>query len=230
MFEIVRTQPGDNNFSSFENFPKEIYLEDSIVFKVPESMNYEYLEAGYLLILNGKVQCRAALYNNPHLQYRQKKACSIGNYESVDDQGLSAGLLTHIASEAKNLGAEYLIGPMNGSTWDAYRFSTHHGHPHFFLELYHHLYYKDHFSNSGFAVIASYYSSIQTDLKFNSPAVVRREQQLKQAGVKFRNINLNEYENELEKVFAFNALGFKSNFMYTPISKDDFMRKYAQTK
>jgi len=230
MFEIVKTQPGNSNFSHFENFLKEIYPEDSVVFKVPESINYEYLDAGYLLILNGKVQSRAALYNNPHLQYQHKKTSSIGNYEAVDDLDLSAKLLSHIADEAKNLGADYLIGPMNGSTWDAYRFSVHHDHPNFFLEPYHHLYYKDHFSNAGFAVIAGYYSSMETDLNINNPALVQREQELKEAGVKFRNINLDEYENELEKVFAFNAIGFKSNFLYTPISKDDFMRKYAQTK
>ena len=155
MFEIVRTSPGDNNFISFENFPNEIYPEDSIVFKVQESINYEYLEAGYLLILNNKVQCRAALYNNLHLRYMEKKTYCIGNYESVDDQVLSAELINYIASQAKTLGAEYLIGPMNGSSWDAYRFSMQHNHPNFFLEPYHHLYYKEHFSNSGFGVIAN---------------------------------------------------------------------------
>jgi len=230
MFEIVKTRPGDNNFHKFVSFPREVYPADSLFFKIPESFNEEYLHAGYLLTINGKVLCRAALYHNPHLQYLQKQACCIGNYEALDDRHAAAELIRHIASEAKNLGAAYLIGPMNGSTWDNYRFSVHHDHPNFFLEPYHHLYYTGHFSNSGFEVIGRYYSSLETDLAFNDPAVLQREQELRQAGVNFRNINLDAWESELEKVFAFNATGFKTNFLYTPVSKADFMKKYAETK
>jgi hypothetical protein len=230
MFEIVRTEPGDCNFTHFEHFPKEIYPGDSLALAVPESINGEYLEAGYLLKHNGKICSRAALYYNPHLRYQQKTTCTVGNFESVDDKEISSQLLTHLATRAKSLKAEYLIGPMNGSTWDNYRFSLHHDHPHFFLEPYHHLYYHEHFLHSGFDVIARYYSSIETNMQYNSAAVMQREAQLREDGIVFRDIDLDNYEAELEKVFEFNMTAFSANFLYTPISKTDFMKKYAQTK
>ncbi len=230
MTDIVKLKHGDNHFNLFENFPKEIYPADSLRFKVPESMNEEYLEACFMLIKAGRVHARAALYNNPHLKYQHKKAFCIGNYESVNDKESAHALLRHISSQAKKGGAEFLIGPMNGSTWDSYRFSVHHNHPHFFLEPYHHLYYNEHFSNSGFDIIGRYFSSIDTEAKSDNPALLKRENELKVAGVTFRNINLQDYEKELEKIFFLNAVAFNSNFLYTPISKEQFIKKYAETK
>ncbi len=230
MIEIAELKPNDSAFDLFLNFPKEIYPANSLRFKIPETINREYLEACFVLLISGKVQARAALYNNPYLHYQHKKAYCIGNYESVNDKHTATALLLHISSEAKKRGSQFLIGPMNGSTWDPYRFSVHHNYPNFFLEPYHHLYYNEHFLNSGFDIIARYFSSIETDLRFNDPAVVQKENELKQAGVTFRNINLQEYDKELEKIYYFNAVAFKTNFLYTPINKDEFIKKYAETK
>lgn len=230
MIEIAELKPGDPDFNLFLNFAKEIYPANSLRFSFPETLNTEYLETCFVLLISGKVQARAALYNNPHLHYQLKKAYCIGNYESVNDKDMAAALLGHISSEAKKRGAQFLIGPMNGSTWDSYRFSVHHNYPNFFLEPYHHLYYNEQFSNAGFNVIARYFSNIETDLNFINSAVVEREDELKQAGIIFRNINLQEYEKELEKIYYFNAVAFRSNFLYTPIDKNEFIQKYGETK
>ncbi|HET6989892.1 MAG TPA: hypothetical protein VFJ43_01155, partial [Bacteroidia bacterium] len=133
---IIHTKPGAADFHLFENFPKEIYPSDSIRFKLPESINGEYLHSCYMITVDGKPQARVALYNNPYLKYQGKKSFCIGNFESVDNAEISDRLLNHVSAEAKKLGAEFLIGPMNGSTWDNYRFSVHNNHSNFFLEPY----------------------------------------------------------------------------------------------
>lgn len=227
---IIETQPGDFNFHLFENFPKEIYATNSNRFKLPETINKEFLESCFVLTSNGKPQARAALYFNPHLNYQNKKTFSVGNYEAIDNLKISVLLLEYISSQAKKKGAEYLIGPMNGSTWDSYRFSVHHHHPDFFLEPNHHLYYNDHFLNSGFEVMANYFSSIDRSLICDNPAVLLRENELIKFGVTFRNLNLPEFETELEKLFEFNSIAFKTNFLYTPILKKDFINKYIESK
>ncbi|MGI8583239.1 MAG: hypothetical protein ACR2KX_13635 [Chitinophagaceae bacterium] len=230
MIEIIQTKPGDDSFHLFENFLKEIYPADSIRFKLPDTININYLHACFVLIIDNKVCARAALYNNPHLNYQDKKTWCIGNYESVNDENISSKLIKYFSSEAKKNGAEFLIGPMNGSTWDNYRFSVHHRHPNFFLEPYHHLYYNEHFLNAGFKIIAKYFSSIDTSLKYDNTEVITREKELKNSGVTFRDIRLDEYEKELEKLFEFNATAFKTNFLYTPLNKAEFIKKYAETK
>lgn len=230
MFEILSLQPGDENFYLFENFPKEIYEKDSPHFYLPEKLNNEYLKECFVLLVNGKVKSRCALYDNPHLFYQNKKAACLGNFESINDQKIAAKLLTHVSSEAKRSGAQFLIGPMNGSTWNDYRFSVHHNQPPFFLEPWHHLYYNDQLNDNGFRIIGKYFSSIETDLSFDSPTISEREKQLKEAGINFRNISIKEFEQELEKIFRFNAIAFQSNFLYTPINKDTFIKKYQETK
>jgi L-amino acid N-acyltransferase YncA len=227
---IISTKPGDENFHLFENFPKEIYPADSIRFKLPENINAEFLESCYVITVDGKTKARVVLYNNPHLKHQNKKSFCIGNFESIDDPAVSDTLLNYVSEKAKKLGAEYLIGPMNGSTWDNYRFSTHHDHPNFFLEQYHHLYYNELFIKSGFEPISKYFSSFDRQLQYDIPEVVAREKQLHDLGIVMRNINLDDFEKELEKLFEFNELAFKTNFLYTPISRETFHKKYSDVR
>jgi L-amino acid N-acyltransferase YncA len=227
---IIRTTPGDENFHLFENFPKDIYPADSIRFRLAENINTEYLEACYVILTDDKPKARVALYTNPYLNYQDKKSFCIGNYESVEDVSVSNALLAHVSGETKKLGADYLIGPMNGSTWDNYRFSTHNDHPNFFLEPYHHLYYNQFFKDAGFAPIANYFSGIDRQLQFGIPEVMQRKKELLTLGITLRNIDLADFENELKRLFEFNELAFKTNFLYTPISWETFHKKYTETK
>ncbi|MBI3510110.1 MAG: hypothetical protein HY064_05565 [Bacteroidetes bacterium] len=229
-YTIVPTKPGDGNFNLFENFPKNIYPADSLHFKLPDPINTEYLESCYVLTEDGQCRARIALYNNPYLMYNGKKSFCIGNYESVNDAAVSETLLAYVAQEAKQLGAAYLIGPMNGSTWDNYRFSLHHNAPNFFLEPYQHLYYNRQFVDSGFEVIAKYFSSLEREMKADIPELIQREKQLVASGMKIRNINLADFKNELKKMFEFNELAFHTNFLYTPVSLGTFQKKYTEAR
>jgi L-amino acid N-acyltransferase YncA len=226
---IIQTKPGAIDFHLFESLPYEIYTVENLRSRLPENINNEYLESCYVLCVNGKPKARAALYLNPHLRYQNKKSFCVGNYESVDDASISNALLNYISSRAKQLGAEYLIGPMNGSTWDHYRFSNHHNNPNFFLEPYHHLYYNELFMHSGFAPIARYFSSLDKQLRFDIPGIVEREKELCASGMTMRSINLKDFRNELRKMFEFNELAFQTNFLYTPIAWETFYKKYAES-
>lgn len=230
MIEIVQTEPGDLNFHLFENFPNEIYPADSIRFRLPEKINRQFLQACFILISDNKVLARASFYTNPYLNYQNKKTFCIGNYEAVNNENISTKLFLHLSLKAKKHGAEFLIGPMNGSTWDSYRFSVHHNQPNFFLEPWHHLYYNNHFTKAGFKIIAKYFSSIDTSLKYDKENVIASENELKHSGVTFRNIHLAEYEKELEKLFEFNSTAFRANFLYTPLDNSEFTKKYAEAK
>jgi len=230
MSEIIRLQAADKDFELFSELPAALYPSGSLRFALPEDLNTDYLLAAYVLRANGRAKARAALYSNPHLQFAGQKCLCLGNYESADEPELAQRLLRHCCEEAKKLGAEYILGPMNGSTWNHYRFSLHHDSPGFFPEPYHHLYYNDHFKQAGFTGIARYFSSIDTIMRFDRPEVMERERELSAAGVRLRAIDLREYENELSRLFDFSLLAFRNNFLYTPVSRETFIRKYAETK
>ena len=226
--EIIETKLGEPDFHLFECVLQKIYPQDSFRFKELESINLEFLHACYVVMDGNEALGRAALYFNPALNYKAKKASSIGNFECVDDSKVSELLINHIAHVSREADKIYLIGPMNGSTWDNYRFSKHNEYPNFLLEPNHPLYYNQQFASQGFVPISNYTSSINSHLVCDFENVLRIEDSFSQAGVLIRNIDMANYENELLKLHDLVTSSFKTNFLYTPISKQTFLRKYME--
>jgi hypothetical protein len=177
---------------------------------------------------NEKPVGRIAVYFNPALYYNGKISACAGNYECIDDISASAQLLAHVEEVARKNSYQYLIGPMNGSTWDNYRFSKHYSNKLFLSETYHHLYYNDHFSSSGFRTVSKYISRIDRMMTYTSAELETRGKELIEQGVTFRNIKLNDYETELKKIYEFSLRAFSNNFLYTPVSERAFIAKYMQ--
>ncbi|MGB0862906.1 MAG: hypothetical protein ACPG19_07665 [Saprospiraceae bacterium] len=230
MINIIRTMPDDKYFHWFERLLLSLYTPQQSALKQSEGINKAYLESCLVLIENGVPKARVALYDNPHLYYKGKKAICLGNYECVNDTVVSQQILQEAIEAAKKLDAEYIIGPMNGSTWDSYRFSLHHDVPNIFLEPYHHLYYNEQFRAIGFELISQYFSSKDTNLKHDFPHVLEAEKAFRARGVVFKNVEKIDFEKELGRLYDFNLLAFQANFLYTPISKTDFINKYTPVK
>jgi len=230
MMEIIQTNPGQADFNLFTDFPKSIYDTNSIRFKTPESIPETFLKVCYLLSDHGKLVARASIYDNPLLQYQHQHALTVGNYECVDNPLYAARILSHLQMEARIMKAPYLIGPMNGSTWENYRFGISDENPSFFTEQLHHLYYNKHFIDAGFEPIAHYFSNIDRSLKFDKPEILKRELEFSEQGVVIRPIDLSNFEQEIARIHEFNSVAFKTNFLYTPITKEAFIAKYTLTK
>jgi L-amino acid N-acyltransferase YncA len=230
MTEVIQIKPGDDQFHLFEQAGKNLYADDVLQKQLANGMNLEFLYKCYIVTKDGMAVGRAALYHNPSLIYQNKKAVSIGNYECADHADCANELMQTVINDARQLGAKLMIGPMNGSTWDDYRFSKHHRHPNFLLEPYHHLYYNDQFVQFGFRPIANYVSNVDYSLSNNHPSILKREEELTAKGVTIRSIELNNYENELRKLYPFICSAFKTNFLYTQISEQNFVNKYKQAK
>jgi hypothetical protein len=227
---IIRTFPGEKDFSLFEKLPVLLYPAHSPRFALPGSINTEFLTDCYVLMESDMPLASLSLYMNPHLSYNGARAACIGNYECTENNKASQLLLYHAFAEAKKKGAGYVIGPMNGSTWDNYRFSTDHDHPLFFPESYHHLYYSAQFLQAGLGKIAGYFSALEAELVYDQPAILEREQELRSIGMTLRNIDVKNYRAELERLFPFITNAFRTNFLYTPITKETFMNKYLETE
>ncbi len=154
----------------------------------------------------------------------------IGNYEAFDRSDFIPLLFQSIEEEAKQLDVKCIIGPMNGSTWYSYRLTENTTNP-FLFEPVHPPYYHQHFLNHGFERIAEYFSSKVSEIPEDDGYFTRLRMHFEQElGVKFRTINLESYEQELEAVFPFLECSFRNNFLFTPIAKEEFIAKYLQVK
>lgn len=216
---------GDENWNLFELLPSLFYPENSVRLQQKEQFISDY-ETEYVLILeNEKPIARAIIYYNQALNYNNQKAFAIGDFEAFNDEVAVNLLFTQLKELAQKRNVHYLIGPMNGSTWEQHRLNT--KQTQFFFTEYQHLaYYKDLFLENNFETIAHYYSNKSYDILANQEKANLYNESLTSIGVKIRNIDMQNFDNEMKVVYAFCLKAFANNFLYTPISWELFYSKY----
>lgn len=227
--DIIKTFPGDIHFHLFEEFPLHDYPNNSNrAGQTPPNPDSEFLAACYVAVNNNLVVARAAVFINPNLRFNDYNCACIGHYDCIDDSESAKQFIQYIKETLKSSNIDYLIGPMNGSTWENYRFSEHNNSPNFFLEPYNPVFYNDHFIDNGFSPISNYYSSIGKALNAHQATLYELENDFAKKGVIIRNIDMANYEKELLQFFPFINEAFRNNFLYTPISASTFMQKYLK--
>ncbi len=230
VYTLNHSMPNEAAYEIFKDLPQRLYEADSPRFRLGNEPVLTHLTGCYVLWQNEQPVGRFAFYENPHLQYQQGKAACLGSYECVNDAVVSQKLMSEAIALAKAKGYEWLIGPMEGSTWSNYRFSKHHQHAPFFMEPYHHLYYNEQWQKAGFAPIAHYESNLDQDLAYDAPALAKVQEKYESEGAVFRSIDLANFEADLEKIGQLSITGFAENFLYTPIEVQEFVSKYAPLK
>ncbi len=221
---VIKTNPGLFGFSYFSELPSLIYGQDKKDIHFTESN--PHLQACYVL-LDGEIPVgRFAIYNNTELLFGKKKALCIGSYECVDDQDTANYLLEYAKKICVEAGYNFVIGPMNGSTWESYRFSLENKEDSFFMDLNQHCYYNEQFLKTGFGKIAEYRSNVDEDLKYDLQQLDRFEVYYKSKGASFRHLDLDNVDVELFRIAEFCNLAFANNFLFTSIEPMQFVKKY----
>ncbi len=229
-YEIIHTSPGADTFVLFEKVVAHIYTDSILALKNREGINASFLNQTFVLLHHQEAIGRCCLYVNPNLSYANRKVACLGNFEMIKDMPAATYFLDYVFKYAKTNGFDYLIGPMNGSTWDTYRLATDYESPCFFLEPYYPNYYSDLFLNAGFEKIARYVSNEDREQELNEARIEKIEGRFAAQGIEFRTINLTHFEQELDKLYDFCMLSFKSNFLFTPINRESFKEKYLKLK
>lgn len=227
-FEIVKVEDGTAEENLFNTVPKQLYPEGSQRFVFGNEPQTKDLMGKFILLRNGRVIGRFALYTPENLLYHGEKAACIGSFECVNDADSATYLLDFAKKTLKALDFKYLIGPMEGSTWDNYRFSKDNSQPNFFLEPYNHTYYNQLFLQNGFAEIASFISNLDDALHCDKDLLQKEEDNYHGAGAIIRNIDMQYLRKELIAIAEFCNEAFSSNFLFTPIDPLIFADKYEQ--
>lgn len=224
---IVR--PGGPHWQTFINVPIQSgnYLDSQILLR--NQLNHQFLKYGILLRDGDKSVGRLALYQNPGLQYQTQQTGMIGNYECIQSTAVAHHLLSEAERACKAAGCSFVLGPMNGSTWDQYRMTIHPERPPFFTEQTQPSYYLEQWESFGFQSIGEYCSAM--DSKLNSDHIPTTDMSDLQArGIRIRQIHLDQYEQELEQIYTLCREGFAHNYLYSPISREEFLAKYLPMK
>ncbi|MEM8557447.1 MAG: GNAT family N-acetyltransferase [Bacteroidota bacterium] len=166
---------------------------------------------------------RCSLWWNSAPSHDGHRVGLIGRWQAPEDPASEAAekLLRIAAHELRSQGCTLAIGPMDGATWQPYRFVTEPGtHPPFFLEPYSSPAFAAQFERAGFAPIAHYRSALVTD-----PGRLRTERtnalaHLASHGLRLRP--LGDVDDEAEALYALTKCCFADNFLYTPLPFEAF--------
>lgn len=154
----------------------------------------------------------------------------VGHY-FAESPAAGKAILNAACERLKAEGCTLAGGPMDGNTWQRYRFVTERGtEPPFFLEPDNPDGWKDHWTDAGFAPLASYHSSVATDLGTRDPRAEDASRRLADRGIRLRNIDRARFAEEFGRLHALSLVSFADNFLYTPISADDFAKQYAPVR
>jgi GNAT superfamily N-acetyltransferase len=150
----------------------------------------------------------------------------IGHYAALDDRA-AAHLLTHSCARLAASGCTLAVGPMDGSVWRRYRFISERGvEPPFLLEPDHPDEGLRQFHSQCFKTLAEYASALNTDLGYEDARVARATERLTAAGVSVRPLRLNDFEDELRRIYAVASVSFARGFLYTPITEAEFTGQF----
>jgi ribosomal protein S18 acetylase RimI-like enzyme len=189
-------------------------------------------------VLDSLAQCSLWWRRTPELP-PYKIGC-IGRL-SASPGGPIAPILSLACDYLLRRGCSLAIGPMDSSTWGSYRLVTESlpivapsdhamavsGRPApFFLEVTNPPEWKQEFLQAGFHEIASYCSSMVPDLTNGCRDITPRQAQLAQRGIRIRPFDRDRFDSELYTIYRIASEAFLNNFLYSPISWQEFALLY----
>ena len=170
-------------------------------------------------------------HNRP--DYNGRKISYIGNvnihekYRKNEDK-----LFNKVFEELKKRGIKTIIGPLNGTTWNTYRYVTDkRNHPPFLMEPFNEDYYVELFEKIGFKALAYYISTIMENMNpVQRGHLSKKIEKLKKFDY-YKDITVKSAENEdlmavLNKVYDLTIEAFKNNFLYSELDREIFLKMY----
>lgn len=231
-FIFIKTMPLHFGFEHFLNVSLPINEVKSIQSEANGDFNTSHpdLIACYVLLEEKKALGRFAFYHNKNLSYQEKTAICLGSYQCDNDDEAASFLLNKAQEEAVNLGFNYIIGPMNGSTWENYRFNRQQSNESFLMDINLPIYYNDQFQKTGFEPISSYVSNIDNSLEHNLERLDKMQKYYQGKGAIIKPIDMSNLERDLYRIAVFCNIAFRKNFLFTPIRPEDFVEKYIKIR
>lgn len=145
------------------------------------------------------------------------------------DSGAAREVLEAAFSELRKAGSRVVIGPMDGNTWRRYRWLTRRGEdPLFFMEPDNPPEWPGWFEAAGFSPLARYTSNMLEHPPAQDDRLERTRERMERAGVCIRNMDSNDFEGELRRIYAVSEISFRENFLFSPLPEELFVAQYRK--
>ena len=170
-------------------------------------------------------------HNRPN--YNGKATSYIGNVNILEKYRKNeTEIFNEIFESLKKDGIETIIGPLNGTTWNTYRYVTDKGHRSpFLMEPWNEDYYVELFEKIGFKPLAYYISTVMENMNpVQRGHLSKKIEKLKKFDY-YKDITVKSAENEdlitlLNKIYDLTIEAFKNNFLYSKLDREIFLKMY----
>lgn len=150
----------------------------------------------------------------------------IGHY-AAESAASGSAMIAAACRDLASHGCTLAVGPMDGNTWRSYRLVTGSSpRPAFFLEPDSPPEWAGHFEVSGFKPLASYFSAQTGSLGDPAPSTPDHSRQIRRRSIRLRPLELENFAGEVSRIFPVSLESFKDNFLFSPISEDEFVSMY----
>lgn len=225
--------------NSFIDFPHKLYAEDKnyvpeIFLAVEELMDFKknpffkHSEAKYFLAYrdNEIVGRIAAIINRNYNSFHNSNVGFFGLFDSVNDQEVANTLLDTAVTYCRSHHTDHIMGPANLSTNDTAGLLVEgFDSPPVVQMTYNFPYYKDLLENYGFEKDMDMFAFwIPTDT-VNDKALnlaARIKERLENKGITFRNVKLNNFDSEAQKIKEIYRSAWEKNWGFFPPTDEEF--------
>ncbi len=175
---------------------------------------------------DGRITARCSLWWRAAPPLPGHRPGVIGHYAAVSAAAGSA-LLTAACRDLAARGCTVAVGPMDGNTWRSYRLVTRSSpRQAFFLEPDSPQVWAGHFEVSGFHPLASYFSAQTGRRDDPAPSAPDHKGQMTCRGILLRPLELDNFAEEVRQIFPLCLKSFKENFLFSPITEEEFVSMY----
>jgi GNAT superfamily N-acetyltransferase len=233
----IKTVRSKNDLMQFIKFQWEIYKGDSnwvppLIIDRKKILNkeknpfFKHSEAEYFLAeRDGKLVGRiAAIKNDLHNKHHNDKVGFFGFFECINDQEVADALFNKAKEWLQSKGLNKMRGPANPSSNDEYAmllegFDS----PALLLMTYNPSYYLELCNNYGLKKAKDLYAYKLENKKTTSSEKVKRVAEIasKRYGLKISQLNMKEFDKEVEKVkFVYNK-SWEPNWGFVPMTDEE---------
>ncbi len=232
----------DKLLKEFIDLPWEVYRGDGLwipPFKKElrrllseENPFFQYGAMRSFLAFDGnRPVARCSAIWNKRLRPGGRPVGVVGFYESVRWREGSDAVLSAACQWLQDRGLEEVWGPMNFSIWHSYRLMTNgFGRLPFYGEPYNPSYYPELFDDFGFLPKGRWYSWDLSEaqlLGMRAAATQMARPEILEEGFRLAPIDLDCFEEELEKLHALLVEAFHEHPGYSPIDMGEFQALYS---
>jgi len=151
----------------------------------------------------------------------------LGLFEAADQLDCVGAMFDAAAAWLEGNGVRFVVGPMDGDTWHKYRLNAGpFAERPFLMEPYNPPYYPSLWEACGFRRLESYYSLRVEDLAAAEKGTARIAKWAQRHGYRIRRIDMGRFGEELGVIYDLTCRIFQENFLYTDISRKDFLSLY----